>query len=153
MIRELKEFAVKGNVVDMAVGIIIGAAFTSVVNSLVKDILNPLLGIVTRGVNFNNLFIILKHGVTKGPYASLAEAQADGALTVNIGLFISACISFTLVSSVLFFIVKSINKLKRPKVVTTDQITTKECSRCFSTINIKASRCPYCTSDQYEETK
>ena len=146
IINEIKEFAIKGNVIDMAVGIIIGAAFTTIVNSLVKDIINPVIGIFTKGVDFNNLFITIKSGASGGPYTSLAQAQADSAVTLNIGMFLNACISFTIVAIVLFFIVKAMNKLKRPVKVTTDPVKTKECDYCLSNVNINAKRCPYCTS-------
>ena len=147
IINEIKEFAIKGNVMDMAIGIIIGAAFTSVVNSLVKDIINPFIGIFTKGLDFNNLFITIKKGTQGGPYASLAQAQADSAVTLNIGLFINSIISFTIVAVVLFFLVKAMNKLRRPVKVTTDPVTTKECDHCLSIVNLKAKRCPFCTSD------
>ncbi|MEM0991061.1 MAG: large conductance mechanosensitive channel protein MscL [Pseudomonadota bacterium] len=109
MLKEFKEFAVKGNVVDMGVGIVIGAAFTSIVNSFVKDIVNPIIGVITGGIDFSNLFVNLGDG----DYASLAAAQEAGAPTVNYGLFINAIISFLIVAWVLFMIIRSVNKLKR----------------------------------------
>jgi large conductance mechanosensitive channel len=108
MLQEFKEFAVKGNVVDMGVGIVIGAAFTSIVNSLVADIINPIIGVITGGIDFSNLFINLG----KEDYASLSAAQAAGAPTVNYGLFINAIISFLIVSFVLFIIIKNVNRLR-----------------------------------------
>ena len=108
MMQEFKEFAVKGNVVDMGVGIVIGAAFTSIVNSLVADIINPIIGVITGGIDFSNLFINLG----KEEYASLSAAQAAGAPTVNYGLFINAIISFLIVSFVLFIIIKNVNRLR-----------------------------------------
>ena len=147
IIRELKEFAVKGNVVDMAVGIMIGASFATVINSLVKDIISPVIGLFTSKADFSTLFIVLRNGTKGGPYAALADAQADHATTMNIGLLINAFISFTIVAFILFFIVKATNKLKRPQAVTTDPITTMECRYCLSTIAMKALRCPYCTAD------
>ncbi len=108
MMQEFKEFAVKGNVVDMGVGIVIGAAFTSIVNSLVADIINPIIGVITGGIDFSNLFINLG----EAEYASLSAAQAAGAPTVNYGLFINAIISFLIVSFVLFIIIKNVNRLR-----------------------------------------
>lgn len=109
MLKEFKEFAVKGNVVDMGVGIVIGAAFTSIVNSFVADIINPIIGVITGGVDFSNIFINLGDG----DYANLAAAQEAGAPTINIGLFINAIISFLIVAWVLFMVIKGVNKLKR----------------------------------------
>ncbi len=146
IINEFKEFAVKGNAVDMGVGIVIGAAFTSIVTSLVKDIITPLLGLFTRGVDFSNRFLTLKHGATGGPYSTLDAAKADGALTLNFGLFLNSAISFLIVAWVLFFIIRTVNILKRPQVVTADPVKTKECPYCLSNIALEASRCPLCTS-------
>ncbi len=109
ILNEFKEFAVKGNVIDMGVGIVIGAAFTSIVNSFVADIINPIIGLLTGGIDFSNIFINL----SGKEYASLKEAQAAGAATLNIGLFINAIISFLIVAWVLFLIIKGVNKLKR----------------------------------------
>ncbi|MDD2868283.1 large conductance mechanosensitive channel protein MscL [Neomegalonema sp.] len=109
ILSEFREFAVKGNVIDMGVGIVIGAAFTSIVNSFVSDIINPLIGLLTGGIDFSNIFINL----SGREFASLKEAQAAGAATLNIGLFINAVISFLIVAWVLFLIIKGVNKLKR----------------------------------------
>ncbi len=144
MFKEFKEFAIKGNVVDMAVGIIIGAAFGGIVKSLVDDIIMPPLGIMLGKIDFSNLFITLKAGAkAAAPYASLIEAKAAGASTLNYGLFINQIVSFTIVAFAVFLLVKGINKLKREK---TSDPTTKECSFCASNIPLKASRCPHCTS-------
>ena len=113
MFKEFKEFALKGNVLDMAVGIIIGAAFGTIVNSLVKDIIMPPIGLLLNNVDFANLFITLKHGAVTGPYASLAAAQEAGAVTMNIGVFINAVISFLIVAFAIFLVIRSMNKLKR----------------------------------------
>jgi large conductance mechanosensitive channel len=153
IIKEFKEFAVKGNAVDMGVGIVIGAAFTSIVNSLVKDVITPLLGLITSGVDFGNWFFVLKEGKTGAPYANLAAAQADKALTLNLGLFLNAAISFLIVAWVLFFIIRTINSLKRPEVVTADPVRTRECPYCLSNIALEASRCPLCTSHLKEAGK
>lgn len=144
--NEFKEFAVKGNAVDMGVGIVIGAAFTSIVNSLVRDLLTPLLGVFTSGVDFANWFFTLKAGKSGGPYSTLADAQADNALTLNFGLFFNATITFLIVAWVLFFIIRMINSLKRPEVVTADPVKTRECPYCMSSIALQARRCPLCTS-------
>ncbi len=146
IIKEFKEFAVRGNAVDMGVGIVIGAAFTAIVNSMVKDIMTPVLSLLTMGVDFGNWFITLKPGSTGGPYETLAAAQADRALTLNIGTFLNATISFLIVAWALFFIIRGINSLKRPEVVTVDPIKTKECPYCLSNIAQAAKRCPSCTS-------
>lgn len=147
VLKEFKEFAVKGDVVDMGVGIVIGAAFTSVVNSLVKDVFTPLLSVFIAGINFADWFVTINEGVKGGPYLSLAQAQADNAITLNIGLFLNAVISFSIVAMVLFFVIRAINRLKRPEKVTADPIATRECPFCYSTISTKAVRCPFCTAE------
>ena len=145
MLKEFKEFAVKGNVVDMAVGIIIGAAFGTIVKSLVSDIIMPPVGLALGGVDFSNLFIVLK-GSGAEPFASLADAQAAGAVTINYGVFINSLISFIVVAFAMFIIVKQMNVLNREKEAPSEEPTTKECPHCISTISIKAVRCPNCTS-------
>jgi len=148
MLKEFKEFAMRGNVVDMAVGIIIGAAFGTIVKSLVADVIMPPIGLALGNVDFANLFIILKSGAeTAGPYASLADAQAAGAVTLNYGTFINTIISFIIVAFAVFMLIRSINKLKRKEEAPPPEPTTKECPHCFSTIPIKATRCPLCTSE------
>jgi large conductance mechanosensitive channel len=148
MLKEFKEFAMRGNVVDMAVGIIIGAAFGTIVKSLVSDVIMPPIGLLLGNVDFSNLFILLKHGAeVAGPYASLADAQAAGAVTLNYGTFINTIISFLIVAFAVFMLIRSINKLKRKEEAPPAEPTTKECPHCFSTIPIKASRCPMCTSE------
>ncbi len=152
MWKEFKTFAVKGNVIDMAVGIIIGAAFTSVVQSLVNDILMPPLGVLTGGIDFSNAFILLREGTTPGPYETLQRAQEAGAVVLRYGSFINAVISFTFVALAVFFLVRYINKLKSPKQ-TPEPVspTIKKCSYCYSDIQVEAKRCPHCTS-QLEES-
>ena len=115
MMKEFKEFAVKGNVVDMAVGIIIGAAFGTIVKSLVADVIMPPIGLLLGNVDFSNLFVVLKHGAEVASYATVAEAQAAGAVTLNYGMFISTIISFLIVAFAIFILVKNINRLKREK--------------------------------------
>jgi large conductance mechanosensitive channel len=147
MFKEFKEFALKGNVVDMAVGIIIGAAFGTIVTSLVADIIMPPIGLILGKVDFSSLFIILKEGKIAGPYDSLAAAKAAGAVTVNYGAFINTIISFLIVAFAVFLLVRNINKLRREKEVLPAAPATKECPYCLSIIPIKATRCAHCTSD------
>jgi len=147
MLKEFKEFAMRGNVVDMAVGIIIGAAFGTIVRSLVSDVIMPPIGLLLGNVDFNNLFVILKQGGVPGPYASLADAQAAGAVSINYGVFINTIISFIIIAFVVFLLVRNINKLRREREAPPAEPTTKECRYCFSTIPIKAIRCPHCTAE------
>jgi len=147
MLKEFKEFILRGNVMDMAVGIIIGAAFGTIVASLVNDVIMPPIGLLLGGVDFANLFILLKAGSLAGPYASLAEAQAAGAVTINYGVFINAVISFLIVAFVVFLLIRSINRLRREEEAPPAEPTTKECPFCLSTIPIKATRCAFCASE------
>ncbi len=148
MLKEFKEFAMKGSVIDMAVGIIIGAAFGTIVTSIVSDIIMPPIGLLLGNVDFANLFILLKEGAkAAGPYASLASAKAAGAVTINYGAFINTLISFIIVAFVVFMLVRSINRLRREKEVPPAEPTTKGCPYCLSTIPIKATRCAFCTSE------
>lgn len=144
--KEFREFAMRGSVVDMAVGIIIGAAFGTIVNSIVSDIIMPPIGLLLGNVDFSNLFVVLKEGVQIGPYASLADAAKAGAVTVNYGMFINRIISFLIVAFAMFMLIRSMNKLKR-KEATTAEPTTKDCPFCYSAIPIKATRCPHCTTE------
>lgn len=145
MFKEFKEFAMKGNVIDMAIGIIIGAAFGTIIKSLVDDVLMPPIGLLLGNVDFSNLFLTIKEGKVAAPYASLAAAKAAGAVTVNIGVFINTIISFLIVAFSVFMVIKNVNRFK--KVPPPADPTTKDCSFCFSTIPIKAVRCPNCTSE------
>lgn len=147
MLKEFKEFAMRGNVVDMAVGIVIGGAFGKIVSSLVTDVLMPPIGLLMGGVDFANVFWILKKGSTPGPYLSLADAQAAGAVTVNVGVFINTVISFIILAFAIFMVIKGINQMKREREAPPAEPTTKECFHCHMTIPIKATRCGYCTSD------
>ena len=147
MFKEFKEFALKGNVLDLAVGIVIGAAFTSIVNSLVADIIMPPIGLLLGKVDFSNLFVVLSAGKTPGPYETLAAAKAAGAVSLNIGLFINAIISFVIVAFAVFLIVKGFNRMRKEKEAAPTPVTTKECPRCLSVIPLGATRCPHCTSD------
>jgi large conductance mechanosensitive channel len=142
MFKEFKEFTMRGNVIDLAVGVIIGGAFGKIVSSLVNDILMPPIGMLLNGVNFNNLFLSLDG--TK--YASLADAQKAGAPTLNYGLFINNIIDFLIVAFVIFLMIRMINRVKKQPVAVVSEPTEKECPFCFTSIPIKATRCPQCTS-------
>ena len=147
MLKEFKDFAMRGNVVDMAVGVIIGAAFGAIVKSLVDDILMPLLGLLLGNADFSNLYVVLREGSVSGPYATLALAQEAGAVTLNYGLFINTIISFVIVAFAIFLLIRSINRLQREEETAPPEPTTKECTYCFSEIPIQATRCPNCTSE------
>ena len=148
MIQEFKKFAMRGNVVDMAVGIIMGTAFGAIVKSIVADVIMPPIGLLLGNVDFSNLFVTLKDGSLPGPYASLADAAAAGAVTINYGVFINTLVSFLIVAVVIFFLVRSINKLSEEKEPEKPAAPmTKECPFCLSTVPIKATRCPNCTSE------
>jgi len=147
MLNEFKKFVMRGSVVDMAVGIIIGAAFGTIVKSLVSDIIMPPIGLLLGNVDFANLFAVLKEGAkAAGPYASLADAQAAGAVTINYGVFINTIISFIIVAFAIFLIIRKINELKKQEEAPPAEPTTKDCPFCFTSIPIKATRCPHCTS-------
>ncbi len=149
-IEEFKAFAIKGNVIDMAVGIIIGAAFGNVVNSMVKDIIMPPLGWILGKVDFTNMYFTIPFNVDTSTFNSLEEVQAAGIVTVNFGLFINTLISFIMVAFAVFILIKGINKLKDAaikKEQIEEEATTKTCPRCFSSIDIKATKCPHCTAD------
>lgn len=147
MMQEFKKFIMRGNVVDMAIGIVIGAAFGTIIKSLVSDVIMPPIGLLLGGVDFANLYGLLKVGDPVGPYASLADAQAAGAVTLNYGLFINTIISFLIIAFVIFLIVKAINKMQEEEETPAAEPTTKECPFCHTEIPIKATRCPHCTSE------
>lgn len=148
VIKEFKEFAMRGNVVDMAVGIIIGGAFGTIVKSLVDDVLMPPIGLLLGGIDFSNFFLILKEGAkAAGPYAALADAKAAGAVSINYGLFLNAVVSFLIVAFAVFMLVRSINTMRRKEEAPPAQPSTRECPFCLSNIALKASRCPNCTSE------
>jgi large conductance mechanosensitive channel len=138
MMREFRDFAARGNVIDLAVGVIIGAAFGKVVTSAVSDLIMPPIGMALGRVDFSNLFIALD----RGTYPSLAAAKAAGAPTFNYGVFVNVCIEFLIVAFAVFLLVKQVNRLKGPVV-----IDTKDCPFCFSKMAIRATRCPACTSE------
>jgi large conductance mechanosensitive channel len=147
MFKEFKEFAMRGNVVDMAVGIVIGAAFGTIVKSFVSDVLMPPIGLLLGGVDFSNLFAVVKQGDPTGPYAALTDAQAAGAVTLNYGLFFNTVISFLIVAFAVFLVIKAINSMKRQEEAPPEEPTTKDCSYCCTEIPIQATRCPNCTSE------
>jgi large conductance mechanosensitive channel len=147
MLKEFKEFAMRGNVVDMAVGIIIGAAFGTIVKSLVDDIIMPPIGLLLGHVDFSNLFLVIKKGAITGTFSTVAEAHKAGAVTINYGIFINTIISFLIVAFAVFILIRGLNKLKREEEAPPAEPTTKECPKCFSTISINASRCAFCTSE------
>jgi large conductance mechanosensitive channel len=142
MLKEFKEFAMRGNVLDMAIGIVIGAAFGKIGTSFVSDILMPPIGLLLGGVDFSNIFVTL----SGGEYASLEEAKATGAATWNIGLFINTMIDFLIIAFAIFLVVKAVNRLKRKEAVPPPAPSEKSCPFCATTIPIKAIRCPHCTS-------
>ncbi len=142
MLREFKEFILRGNVVDLAVAVVIGAAFGRIVTSFVNDILMPPIGLLLGGINFADLFINL----SGGDYASLAEAQAAGAATINYGVFINTVLDFLIIAIVIFLLVRTINRLRQKPETAPTEPTTRECPYCCSSIPIKATRCPQCTS-------
>jgi large conductance mechanosensitive channel len=144
MLKDFKEFAMRGNVVDMAVGIILGAAFGTIVKSLVDDLMMPLLGLLVKGVDFSNLFLVLRAGEPVGPYATLAAAKAAGAVTLNAGVFANAVISFLLVAFAVFLLVRGMNRLRKKQEAPAS--TSRPCPECLSTVPLQARRCAHCTS-------
>jgi large conductance mechanosensitive channel len=148
MLKEFREFALKGNVIDMAVGIIIGASFGTIVSSLVDDILMPPVGWLLGGVDFSDFYLLVKAGDPAGPYLSLVEAQSAGAVTVNYGIFINSLISFLIVALAMFLLIRAINRLQSGEVEEQAEPApdTKDCPYCLSTIPTAASRCKHCTS-------
>ena len=145
MWNDFKAFIMRGNVLDLAVGVIIGAAFGTVVKSVVDDVIMPPIGLAIGGVDFSNMFVVLKEGATAAaPYASLAEAKAAGAVTVNYGAFINTIISFLIVALAVFMMVRMVSKLQRKPAPPPPD--TKSCPQCATAIPIAAKRCPNCTS-------
>lgn len=149
MLKDFKAFIMRGNVVDMAVGIIIGAAFGAIIGSLVKDVIMPPVGLAMGKIDFSNMAIVIKQGSTPAPYESVAAAQAAGAVTINYGLFINTIINFIIIALVVFFfIIRPIARMQAPKKAAVPAApTTKDCPFCATAIPIKATRCPNCTSE------
>lgn len=146
MLKEFKEFAMRGNVIDLAIAVILGGAFGKIVTSLVNDLIMPPIGLLLSGINFSDLFISL-NGQS---YASLADAQNAGAPTINYGIFINALIDFVIVAFIIFLVMRQINRWHRQPEPEPAEPTTKDCPYCFTTISIKARRCPNCTSELLE---
>ena len=146
MLKEFKEFAIKGNAVDMAVGIIIGAAFGSIISSLVKDIIMPPISLVTGGLDWSNKFVILRDAPAGGVFTTAADAAKAGAITWNYGAFVTLIVNFLIVAFCIFLLVRAINNLKKSKPGDAAPVS-KECPSCAMTIPIKATRCPHCTSE------
>ena len=144
MLKEFKEFIMKGNVIDMAVGIIIGAAFGTIVKSLVDDVIMPPIGLLLGNVDFTNFFAVIKAGKVAGPYETLAAAKAAGAVTINYGFFINTVISFLIVAFAVFMLIKNVNRFKKEAPA---EVTTKECPFCATEISLRAVKCPNCTAD------
>lgn len=147
MLKEFKEFAMRGNVMDMAVGIIIGAAFGTIIGSLVSDVLMPPIGLLLGNVDFTNLFMVLREGEFPGPYATVAVAKEAGAVTVNYGLFVNTVVNFLIVAFAIFFAVRGMNDLRKKEEAPPAAPATKECPYCLSTVPVKATRCGHCTSE------
>ena len=147
MFKEFRNFAMRGNVIDMAVGIIMGSAFGAIIASLVNDIIMPPIGLLLGNVNFADLFVVLKAGDIAGPYATLAAAQEAGAVTLNYGTFINIIITFLIVAFAMFLLIRAINRLDKKEEAPTAEPTTKSCPYCATEIPIKATRCPHCTSE------
>ena len=146
MFKEFKAFVMRGNVLDLAVGIIIGAAFGTIVKSLVDDVIMPPVGLALGNVDFANLFVILKEGAkAAAPYATVADAKAAGAVTINYGLFINNLVTFIIVAFVVFLVVRTANRLRPPEAAEAPNM--KDCPYCRMPIPVGASRCPQCTSD------
>jgi large conductance mechanosensitive channel len=147
MLKDFKEFVVRGNVLDMAVGIVIGAAFGAIVTSFVSDIIMPPIGLLLGNVDFSSLFTVLKEGTVPGPYATPAAAKAAGAVTLNYGVFLNTIISFLIVAFAIFLLIRNVNRMKRKEEAPPPAPATKECPYCLSAIPIKAVRCAHCTSE------
>ena len=146
MLKEFKEFAIKGNAVDMAVGIIIGAAFGSIATSLVKDIIMPPISVLTGGLDWSHKFMVLRDAPGGATFATAADAAKAGAVTWNYGNFVTLIVNFLIVAFCIFLLVRTINNLRKPKPGAADPVS-KECPYCTMTIPIKATRCPHCTSE------
>ena len=150
MLEDFKTFITRGNVVDLAVGIVIGVAFGAIVNSFVRDVIMPPIGLALGNVDFANLFAVLKEGTVAGPYASLAAAQEAGAVTINYGVFIMTIVSFIIIAAVIFFfVVRPVAQMHaRQKAAEAAPVpSTEECPFCYTSISVKATRCPNCTSE------
>ena len=147
MLKDFKAFAIRGNLVDMAVGITVGAAFGTIAKSLVTDLLMPPVGLALGGVKFADLFVVLKDGATAGPYATLADAAAAGAVTINYGVFLDNVVAFLVVAFAVFLLVRMVERMRREEPPPPPTVNEKECPFCVSKVPLKATRCAYCTSE------
>ena len=145
MFKEFKAFAMRGNVLDLAVGIIIGGAFGTIVKSLVDDIIMPPIGLAMGGVDFSDILVVLREGKVPGPYATVADAQAAGAVTMNVGLFINSIITFLIIAFAVFLLVRAANRMMPPEAAAAP--STRDCPHCRMPIPVAATRCPQCTSE------
>ena len=145
MFKEFKAFAMRGNVLDLAVGIIIGGAFGTIVKSLVDDIIMPPIGLAMGGVDFSDILVVLREGTTPGPYPSVAAAQAAGAVTMNVGLFINSIITFLIIAFAVFLLVRAANRMMPQEAAAAP--STKDCPYCRMAIPVAATRCPHCTTE------
>ncbi|HEX6644175.1 MAG TPA: large-conductance mechanosensitive channel protein MscL [Gemmatimonadales bacterium] len=143
MLNDFKTFIMRGNVVDLAVGVIIGAAFGAITKSLVDDVIMPPIGLLLGGIDFSNMFAVLREGATPGPYATLEAAKEAGAVTVNYGLFITSVVTFLIVAFAVYLLVKAVNRLHRPAEA---PVSTKDCPECAMAIPLAARKCPHCTT-------
>ena len=148
MLQDFKAFIMRGNLVDMAVGVVIGASFGGIVKSLVDDVLMPPIGLLLGRVDFTNLYLTLREGAVPGPYTALAEAKKAGAVTLNLGLFANAVINFLIVAMAIYLVVRAVNRLRdmQKAAEPVSEATTRPCPFCASEISLKAVRCPHCTS-------
>ena len=147
MLKEFRDFAMKGNVIDLAVGIILGVAFGAIITSLVDDILMPPVGVLLGDVDFSNIFLVLKEGDVLGPYSSVTSAREAGAVTLNYGLFVNTLVNFLIVAFAMFLLVRAVNQWARKAEEPAKKPDSRECPYCLSTISTKATRCAFCTSE------
>ncbi|HEU5050997.1 MAG TPA: large-conductance mechanosensitive channel protein MscL [Gemmatimonadales bacterium] len=144
MLDDFRTFVMRGNVVDLAVGVIIGAAFGAITKSLVDDVIMPPIGLLLGGLDFTNMYVVLKEGANAaGPYATLAEAKEAGAVTLNYGLFITSIVTFVIIAFAVYLLVKTVNRMHRPAAA---PATTKDCPECAMAIPLLARKCPHCTT-------
>jgi len=147
IMKEFKDFIARGNVMDMTVGIVVGTAFGAIAKSLASDVIMPPIGLVLGKVDFGNLFLVIQEGSTPGPYKTLADAQAVGAVTLNYGVFLNTVVSFLIVAAAVFMIVRFVNRLyRKPAVEEAQPVATRPCPFCRLDISLEAVRCPHCTS-------